>query len=86
MKSHSKFSGSKECRVCNKVLSSQYHLNEHMTVHSVDRKLLKCQECDKEFMKKESLKNHVDVIHRGLKKYSCIVCGKAFGKLYKKIG
>lgn len=78
---HFKLNRINECTICNRVLSSPWHLKEHQKAkHSSEIKVFPCLECDKILKTKFSLKIHVDVVHRGLKKYECVVCGKAFGK------
>ena len=73
------------CNVCNKVLHSEYILNQHMTFIHHSRKYakdgaaeIKCQNCDQTFKSNNTLRNHLRVVHEGIKNHVCDSCGKAF--------
>lgn len=64
------------CKICNKVFSQKYHLNEHMKVHTGVKPYL-CSICQKSFTQKGALNTHVRV-HTGERPYRCNICQKLF--------
>ena len=62
----------KQCSICGLVASSQFHLKEHMMIHT-GLKRFSCTYCDYTCIKSSSLKLHLRK-HTGEKPYSCPYC------------
>ena len=66
------------CPECNQRLRDKYKLDEHMTIHTGEKKY-KCKTdgCGKKFRIDSVLRNH-EKLHTGVKEYQCIICPKKF--------
>lgn len=65
-----------QCKLCQKVYDTKYHLNRHLITHGGNRPQV-CTECGKAFSQKCDLNRHMNV-HNNQRKHACSVCGKSF--------
>ena len=69
------------CKICNKQFNCRKNLNGHMSVHTLEKKLVhECELCNKRFSKAELLLNHV-YEHTGVKSHACETCGKQYTRM-----
>jgi len=66
------------CSVCNRRFSRKLHLEEHLSVHTKEKRY-KCLICGKLFCTKSGVYRHIKC-HSGLKPYKCDTCGRAFAQ------
>lgn len=69
-----------ECHLCQKQLTSLYHLQSHIDTKHTGIKRHTCEfgSCSKSFTRKESLKVHIDVSHTKPNVFQCMMCPKNF--------
>ena len=70
------------CIVCDRRFSTQYSLNRHKRIHSVDY-LYSCNECEKSYSCLRTLTHHKN-IHTG--KYKCTECGECCQSSSRRLG
>ncbi|ETN69403.1 zinc finger, C2H2 type [Necator americanus] len=64
------------CFTCTKLFSSSAVLEQHQTIHVVD-KHFECKQCGKTFKRSSTLSTHL-LIHSDTRPYPCEYCGKRF--------
>ncbi|KAJ1374518.1 Zinc finger, C2H2 type [Parelaphostrongylus tenuis] len=64
------------CFKCTNVFSSNIALEQHQTIHSLDKQF-ECKQCGKTFKRSSTLSTHL-LIHSDTRPYPCEYCGKRF--------
>lgn len=65
-----------KCISCNVSFKTARNLNNHLSAHKQERKLI-CELCGARYRHKAGLDNHV-AIHEGQSKFQCDICSKSF--------
>lgn len=65
-----------QCRLCNRIFTSQGSLRAHARIHN-NEKPYQCKFCQRTFTQASTLRSH-ERLHTGEKPYKCDACGKAF--------
>ena len=65
-----------QCKLCNRVFTSQGSLRAHARIHN-NEKPYRCKYCQRSFTQASTLRSH-ERLHTGEKPYKCGTCGKCF--------
>lgn len=65
-----------QCKLCNRVFTSQGSLRAHARIHN-NEKPYRCKYCQRPFTQASTLRSH-ERLHTGEKPYKCDVCSKTF--------
>ena len=65
-----------QCKLCNRVFTSQGSLRAHARIHN-NEKPYRCKYCQRPFTQASTLRSH-ERLHTGEKPYKCDTCGKTF--------